>query len=161
MKNIYLFISLLIYSFAFTQQNNHPDYFEKYWTPSATGNSTFACTSLIATDSSYVGAGNLYLGGGFVKKSFAFSIDEETKWYNWDKILEDVHVTGNMYYYSLTRTFDGNYVIASRQFDLGLNDDPANFQLVITKIAPNGTIIFKKKYFDSIEKKLLYLMSRN
>jgi hypothetical protein len=162
MKNIILFISLSIYSLALTQQNNHPDYFEKYWTPSAgfvTQNYNdyyvFGCTALIATDSTYVGAGSLGLAGGWNRKTYAFSINEETKGYNWDKILEDINVTGNMYYYSLTRTFDGNYVMASRQFDLGLNDDPANFQLVITKIAPNGTIIFKKKYFDSIEKKII------
>ena len=159
MKNIILFKSMMIFFFAFTQQINHPDYFEKYWTPSAgfvtNDYYTFACTSLFATDSTYVGAGNMYLGGGFDRKAYAFSIDEETKGYNWDKIIEDVDVTGNMHYYSLTKTFDGNYVIASNQFDIGSNDDPANFQLIITKVAPNGAVIFKKKYFNSIETKIL------
>ena len=95
MKNIILFISLSIYSLALTQQNNHPDYFEKYWTPSAgvvTQNYNdyyvFGCTALIATDSTYVGAGLLGLQGGWQPKSYTFSIDEETKGYNWDKITE-------------------------------------------------------------------------
>ena len=82
MKQTLLVISLMIYSIALAQQTNHPDYFEKYWTPSVgfvTQNYNdyyvFGCTALIATDSTYVGAGLLGLQGGWQPKSYTFSID--------------------------------------------------------------------------------------
>lgn len=162
MKQTFLVLSLMIYSIAFTQQTNHPDYFEKYWTPSAgfvTQNYNdyyvFGCTALIATDSTYVGAGLLGLQGGWQPKSYTFSIDEETKGYNWDKITE-VNTLGMLLLnsYSLIKTYDGNYVFASQQLQPEINDDPANFQLVITKFSPNGNILFKKKYFDSNDNKI-------
>ena len=153
MKNIILFISLLIYSLALTQQNNHPDYFEKYWTPSAgfvtNDYYVFQCSALIATDSTYIGAGNIGLAGGWDQKSYAFCINEEWKGYVWDHITEGYNNSGIMWYYSLISTLDGNYLTVTDQGEPGINDDPANFQLAISKYAPNGNIIFRKKYFDS------------
>ena len=156
MKQTLFVISLLLCSFAFTQQPNHPDYFEKYWTPSAgfvTENYNdyynFACTALIATDSTYVGAGPMGLSAGWSHKSYAFSIDEGTKDYVWDNIIEESCIQGFMRYYSFIQTSDGNYMLSTEQQEPGMNDDPNNFQLVITKFSSNGNILLKKKYFDS------------
>lgn len=153
MKKIFFAISLSISYASFTQQNNHPDYFEKYWTPSAgfvtNDYYVFQCSALIATDSTYIGAGNIGLAGGWDQKSYAFCIDEEWKGYVWDHITEGYNNSGIMWYYSLISTLDGNYLMVTNQGEPEFNDDPANFQLVITKYAPNGNLIFRKKYFDS------------
>jgi hypothetical protein len=158
MKKLFFVISLLIYSASFTQQVNHPDYFEKYWTPAAgfvTQNYNdyyvFACTSLIATDSTYIGAGSLGLSAGWNRKTYAFSIQEQWKYYNWDQITEENDVNSWTGCNTFIQTLDGNYLFVTHQFNPGVNDDLANFELVLTKYTSSGSLIYKKKYYNSID----------
>ena len=168
MKKLFFVISLLIYTASFTQQINHPDYFEKYWTPSAGFVTTdfnnyyvFACTSLIATDSTYVGAGSLGLSAGWDRKTYAFSIQEQWKYYNWDQITEENDPNRNFNIWNLDLSFRWRFAPGSEASLLYRNQIFNSDNQATLGYTESLNKLFKQAVQNTISLRVTYFLDYN
>lgn len=140
---------MLLSNCAFAQVSNFDSYFEKFSTP-LLGPSYNAyeahCFSLIPEENGYVGT-SCILTYGLAEKTHVFSLKNTNNAIYWEKIIEN-NVSGYSDINCMKKTKDGNFVVVSNQAVPLNSDDPSNYKIVLSKISPNGNLIFQRKYFS-------------
>ncbi|MFM6935969.1 MAG: T9SS type A sorting domain-containing protein [Flavobacteriales bacterium] len=145
-----LILLLILSNLALAQVSNFDSYFEKFSTPllGPSDNEYVAhCFSLIPEENGYVG-NSAILTYGLELRTHVFSLKSTNNTIYWEKIIEN-NISGYSDINCMKKTKDGNFVVVSNQSVPLNSDDPLNYKIVISKISPNGNLIFQRKYFSN------------